>query len=75
MWINAYEVPLVTQHLSNYVNEDNQYLFSLGLGPLEIPCSAQSCKKRKMTYGIYSGPYLEHRKNDIYASINESFHQ
>ena len=49
MWINAYEVPLVTQHLSNYVNEDNQYLFSLGLGPVEIPCSAQSCRKRRLT--------------------------
>jgi len=22
-----------------------------------------------------SGPYLEHRKNDIYASINQSFHR
>ena len=31
------------------MNEDNQYLFSLGLGPVEIPCSAQSCRKRRLT--------------------------
>lgn len=75
IWINAYENPLVLQHLSDYLNDDNQYLFSLCLGQLKIPCSALSCKKRKMTYGIYTSLNLivalfGAQKN---ASCNESF--